>query len=731
MDLIYTAPGGEELGVLPAPSLDLAFGSDENDFELTIKRERHCMGNGSLFYVEHTEYGGIVDGISIDTAAETVTYKGRSWHGVLAKKVIVPSAKSRLPEGYTELTHITANGKQYLDMEFAPNQDTRVVLKASFQVASSSKFLFGARTATKQNGFAMNTTGSAYRLHYGSDYFTFGTDLAFTEPFVIDLNKNVGTIGDQTHTFAEETFQSPCNMVLFGVNNNGSVGTFCSGSAWACQVYDNGELIRDYIPCINDSNEVGMYDAVRKKFSGSKGTESFIAGSVVRLPNGYKRLTHIESTGTQYIDSGFKPNQDTRVVMDFRLNSDTSEQTPLHARRAAGEDTYGLFLMGTAWTVDYGTIRTSFPVSFSATERLLLDFNKSVVTLNGSVLRLESQTFSAPVNLAIFARNTNGTINNYAIGQIYSCQIYDNDVLVRDYVPCENPDGIVGLYDAVNGVFYGNSGSGTFIPGDVVAVSDGNSGNSGGDANDCLRSLINRVGLSEFFHVPDELCGVTIKNHSFTPYADAYTEICRMLASAGLRLSLSMDDARLTAKAVRRYDYSVDQEFESDLIDYRMNKMYLKPNHLVCLGAGKDADRIVVHLYADANGNVSEIQTYTGVLEYTEVYDRPGELTAENEVDEETGEEIDNVAAEREEERKSLIAAGTAHLKQLLKTDSIDVDFGSDDDVYYIGDIVGAYESDTGESVKAAVSKKIVKIENGRVTVSYEVEDPVPSEEEE
>ena len=75
-------------------------------------------------------------------------------------------------------------------------------------------------------------------------------------------------------------------------------------------------------------------------------------------------------------------------------------------------------------------------------------------------------------------------------------------------------------------------------------------------------------------------------------------------------------------------------------------------------------------------------------------------------VDEETGEEIDNVAAEREEERKSLIEAGTEHLKQLLKTDSIDVDFGFDDDVYYIGDIVGAYESDTGESVKAAVSKK-------------------------
>ena len=44
----------------------------------------------------------------------------------------------------------------------------------------------------------------------------------------------------------------------------------------------------------------------------------------------------------------------------------------------------------------------------------------------------------------------------------------DKNVLVRDFTPCKNPSGEVGLYDYVTKQFYGNAGSGTFIPGEEV-----------------------------------------------------------------------------------------------------------------------------------------------------------------------------------------------------------------------------------------------------------------------
>ena len=49
--------------------------------------------------------------------------------------------------------------------------------------------------------------------------------------------------------------------------------------------------------------------------------------------------------------------------------------------------------------------------------------------------------------------------------RIYSCQLYDNGTLVRDFVPCVNPYGEVGLYDKVTGGFFGNGGSGNLIAG--------------------------------------------------------------------------------------------------------------------------------------------------------------------------------------------------------------------------------------------------------------------------
>ena len=47
--------------------------------------------------------------------------------------------------------------------------------------------------------------------------------------------------------------------------------------------------------------------------------------------------------------------------------------------------------------------------------------------------------------------------------QLYTFKIYDNDVLVRDFMPCyRKSDNEIGLFDSVNGKFYTNKGSGTF-----------------------------------------------------------------------------------------------------------------------------------------------------------------------------------------------------------------------------------------------------------------------------
>ena len=92
MDLIYTDSTGKDIGIMEAYTFDMAYGADENNFECTVDASDHCCEANSLIYVDGEEYGGIVDDIGVDSEAETVTYYGRTWHGILEGEVVSPPA---------------------------------------------------------------------------------------------------------------------------------------------------------------------------------------------------------------------------------------------------------------------------------------------------------------------------------------------------------------------------------------------------------------------------------------------------------------------------------------------------------------------------------------------------------------------------------------------------------------------------------------------------------------
>lgn len=96
MDLLYSR-GGTLMGPVRRYSLDMAFGDpEENDFTLTVPVGDDSMEVGDWVFHPGTEYGGIVDGADYDDQTDdpTVTYRGRTWHGVLSKSILRPDAGS-------------------------------------------------------------------------------------------------------------------------------------------------------------------------------------------------------------------------------------------------------------------------------------------------------------------------------------------------------------------------------------------------------------------------------------------------------------------------------------------------------------------------------------------------------------------------------------------------------------------------------------------------------------
>lgn len=209
--------------------------------------------------------------------------------------------------------------------------------------------------------------------------------------------------------------------------------------------------------------------------SGIERYPTFTSRPYVGLPDGYTQLQYIESHGTEYIDTGFKPNQNTRLVVD--VGEPTSgydlpnvSRCIFGARTAPNVDAYNFFMRsdgtGNPSLDDYGTTRQNTRTEFLY-DRATIDKNKNVTSINSTTYTHTEQTFACPYTLYIFGCNTSDTVTFMCAVRFYSFRIYSssedgNDLLIRNFIPVKNPDGEYGLYDLVDGKFYSNAGTGAF-----------------------------------------------------------------------------------------------------------------------------------------------------------------------------------------------------------------------------------------------------------------------------
>lgn len=219
-----------------------------------------------------------------------------------------------------------------------------------------------------------------------------------------------------------------------------------------------------------------------------------------------------------------------------------------------------------------------------------------------------------------------------------------------------------------------------------------------GEANAVLGWLIERLGLSGLIAGSEEDSGIEINEYQFHRYIDGYSGILKMLADAGAKMKIKYSSGAAVLSAVPVGNYSTSEELDSDKVDFKLEKTYNRVNHLICLGSGQLDERLIVHLYADAEGNISQTQSVFGIEELQAVYDYSDAETVE-----------------------MLIEGGMEELKNAWEEDAIEISFNDDSNAFDIGDIIKAVEHTTGLVATETVAKKIVKIKSGTTTISYKV----------
>lgn len=188
------------------------------------------------------------------------------------------------------------------------------------------------------------------------------------------------------------------------------------------------------------------------------------------LPTGYTQLDYIESNGTQCIDTGFNPNNNSRVVVDGMIVTSSIGFQGIATCRTTSpyKNVFALWARSenNSFRDDYGA-NHQVTISDTFGERHTFDKNGNVLSIDGAqVASHPASTFQSAYPLTLFCGNTGGAYNEMANLRMWSCKVYDNSVLIRDFYPCRRlSDGTIGLYDMASGGFYANGGTGSFIAG--------------------------------------------------------------------------------------------------------------------------------------------------------------------------------------------------------------------------------------------------------------------------
>lgn len=205
----------------------------------------------------------------------------------------------------------------------------------------------------------------------------------------------------------------------------------------------------------------------------------------ISLPSEYQRIQYLESTGTQYINTGKIPTDNTRMQLKYYTTSNGSFYCA--GARSGGSTIYfaqsgatsgakvSCTVNGTSVTaedsegVDFKRVSSGqlFEIMIqtntdSTYDYSIVDYTHNKYFRRTGVSYTPMGTVSNPI--CLFAFNSSYVVSG--TNRCYYFKLYRDGRIIVDGVPCyRKSDGVAGLYDLVTGTFLTNSGSGEFVKG--------------------------------------------------------------------------------------------------------------------------------------------------------------------------------------------------------------------------------------------------------------------------
>lgn len=198
----------------------------------------------------------------------------------------------------------------------------------------------------------------------------------------------------------------------------------------------------------------------------------------IKPAEGYIQLEYLTCNGAQRILTGVTPSlPGAKIEMRVKFNNTSKDQCLWCSRTKYYVNAWLGILANKGFRFEYyNTVNDTIKANTTDIFTVTLDDNTGYVNGN-QVWQGTAQTFTPPTELELFVTYENGvnsTLSTWAYYDFYSCKIWQNNVLQRDFVPVvRTSDNEVGLFDKVNNTYYANQGSGTFTASQYWAVEEG------------------------------------------------------------------------------------------------------------------------------------------------------------------------------------------------------------------------------------------------------------------
>ena len=185
------------------------------------------------------------------------------------------------------------------------------------------------------------------------------------------------------------------------------------------------------------------------------------------LPAAYQDVGYIESTGTQYINTGVYPSPLRKMELDMQfVGSSGLRMSGMWQQNMS----FGVGLpSGNAqWRFDSGQSNLFSVGQSGANNRHLftIDVPNTTAKIDSTGYSISTSTFSGVSRSIYLCGRNSDSLQNVGGQRLYGCKFYSSDTLTHQFVPCyRKADNKTGLYEIVNDVFYPNNGTDEFIIG--------------------------------------------------------------------------------------------------------------------------------------------------------------------------------------------------------------------------------------------------------------------------